>query len=151
MAGQRRILRRMTGMHAFATRPFRTIPPVDGAYQPGVCNIGPDEIAHRRRAGHAGAVVTLALLAALLLLGVPPAWRLLIAIPAAGAAITYLQAILQFCVGFAMAGVFNFGRVGRVTSVADDAARRADRARAARMIVAGCAIGLAVGALAALL
>jgi len=139
-------------MHTFARRSFRTVTPTPGGtYQPGVCNIGPDEIAQRRRAGHIGAIVTLGLLAFLLLLRLPPAWRLAVAIPAAGTAITYLQAILHFCVAFGMAGVFNFGRVGRTTSVAEEAARRADRARAARMIAAGSAIGLAVGVAAVLL
>ena len=139
-------------MHTFATQPIRPLPasPGAGEYQPGICNIGPDEIAQRRRAGHVGAVVTLGLLALLLAIGAAPAWRLLIAIPAAGTAITYLQAILRFCVAFGMAGVFNFGRVGRVSSVVDAAARRADRRRVLRMVAAGCAIGLAVGILAAL-
>ena len=139
-------------MHTFATRSFRPVTPAAGGdYLPGVCNIGPDEIAQRRRAGHIGALVTFGLLAFLLLLHVPPAWRLVVAIPAAGTAITYLQAILHFCVAFGVAGVFNFGRVGRTTSVVEDAARRADRARAARMIVAGGAIGLAIGVVAVLL
>ena len=50
-----------------------------------------------------------------------------------------------------MAGVFNFGRVGGTTSVADGAARRADRLRVLRMVAAGVAIGLAVGILAVLI
>ncbi len=120
-------------------------------YHAGACNIGPQEISARRRAGHVGLAVTLALLAVLLLIGAPPAWRLVIAIPAAGTAVTYLQAILRFCVAFGWAGVFNFGRVGTMTRVADVDARRADRARALRMIAAGSAIGLAIGVAAALL
>lgn len=120
-------------------------------YQAGTCNIGTDEITARRRAGHVGAVITLALLALLLLIGAPPAWRLLIAIPAAGTAITYLQAILHFCVAFGWLGVFNFGKVGSRSAVEDAAARRADRARALRMIAGGSAIGLVIGILAAVL
>jgi hypothetical protein len=123
----------------------------DPRYRAGACNIGPHEIARRRRSGHVGAIVTLALLAVLILLGVPPLWRLVIAIPAAGTAVTYLQAILRFCVAFGWAGVFNFGSLGSLSSVPDDAARREDRARALRMVAAGCAIGLAVGVLAVLL
>jgi hypothetical protein len=120
-------------------------------YNAGTCNIGPQEIAARRRAGHGGAAITLALLAVLLLVGPPPIWRLAIAVPAAGTAVTYLQAILRFCVAFGWMGVFNFGSVGTTTSVADAEARRADRARALRMIAAGSAIGMAVGVLAVLL
>ncbi len=122
-----------------------------GRYQPGVCNIGPQEIARRRRAGHVGAIVTLAVLVVLLVPPAPPPWRLLIALPAAGTAVTYLQAILHFCVGFARLGVFNFGELGTMSRIRDDVALRADRAKAARMIAAGCAIGLAVGILAVLI
>lgn len=141
-------------MDAFAGS-YRPIDPLartgsDG-YRAGVCNIGPDEIAQRRRAGDVGALVTLGLLALLLAIGAPAPFRLLVALPAAGTAITYLQAVLHFCVAFGMAGVFNFGRVGRVTSVEEAAARLADRARALRMILAGSAIGLTVGILAVLI
>lgn len=122
-----------------------------GRYQPGVCNIGPQEIARRRRAGHLGVVVTLAVLAAILVLHAPPPWRLVIALPAAGTAVTYLQAIRRFCVAFGRMGVFNFGELGSLTHIRDDGALRADRAKAARMIAAGCAIGLGVGLLAVLL
>ena len=137
-------------MDTFATEPLRPVPAPATDYRPGVCNIGPAEMAQRRRAGHVGVIVTLGVLAVLLAIRAAPPWRLLIALPAAGTAITYLQAILHFCVAFGIAGVFNFGHVGKVTSVADAAARRADRRRVLRMVAAGCAIGLAVGVLAAL-
>jgi hypothetical protein len=146
------MLWKMTAMHWATTPTYRPME-AGGAnqYQPGVCNIGPEEIARRRRAGHVGAIMTLGLLAVLLLLHVSPWWRLLIAIPAAGTTVTYLQAILHFCVGFARLGVFNFGELGRMERVRDDAALHADRMKARRMIAAGCAIGLAVGVLAVLL
>ena len=57
-----------------------TLAPVD--YQPGVCNIGPAEIARRRRAGHIGLVAALALFAVLVAIDAPNWTRLLIAIPA---------------------------------------------------------------------
>ena len=46
-------------------------------YQPGVCNIGPAEIARRRRAGHVGLVATIALFAILVLVSAPPLARLI--------------------------------------------------------------------------
>jgi hypothetical protein len=125
------------------------IAPIPG-YQAGACNIGPDEITMRRRMGHVGVVLTAVLLGVLVVIGAPPAWRLLIALPAAGTAITYLQAVNRFCVNFGWRGVFNFGRVGAVETVTDAAARRADRARALRMILTGSVIGLALGVLAAI-
>ena len=44
-------------------------------YVPGTCNIGPAEIALRRRAGHAGLATTAVLAAALVLLVALPLWQ----------------------------------------------------------------------------
>jgi hypothetical protein len=121
------------------------------AYQPGVCNIGPAEIARRRRAGHVGLGATVSLWGGLLAVGAPPLARLLVALPAALAASGYLQARLRFCAGFGSAGVFNFGSLGETHQVKDDAARARDRARAMQIGLASLASGLLVGALAVLL
>jgi hypothetical protein len=121
------------------------------AYQPGVCNIGPAEIARRRRAGHVGLAATLGLLAVLVAVDAPPVARLLISLPAAVSASGYLQARLKFCAGFGSAGVFNFGEVGGTEQVSDADARRRDRARARQIGMASFAIGLVVGVAAALL
>ncbi len=120
-------------------------------YTPGACNIGPSEIARRRRTGHAGAALTVLILAALVALDAPPALRLLVALPAAGAAAGYLQAWLRFCAAFGLRGTFNFGALGRSRSVTDRDALRRDRRRAAQIGIAALAIGVAVGVLAAAL
>jgi len=120
----------------------------ESEYRPGVCNIGPEEIARRRRAGHLGVVATLATLAILLAIDAPPLARLLLALPAAGAATGYLQAWLKFCAGFGSAGVFNFGPLGGTVKVDDAEARRRDRARSIQIFLAALAIGLAVGVVA---
>ncbi len=124
---------------------------VPGEYQPGVCNIGPAEIASRRRAGHIGVIATIVLLVALIAIGAPPIARLLVALPATIAASGYLQAWLRFCAGFGSRGVFNFDRVGETQRVEDDGARRRDRARATQIGVAALLIGVAVGIVAVLL
>src|SRR5450759_1193889 len=69
-------------------------------YEPGICKIGPAEVARRLRAGHVGLVATLGLYTGLTMIGAPRLARLLVALPAAGAASGYLQARLQFCAGF---------------------------------------------------
>ena len=43
-----------------------------GGYQPGVCNIGPAEIARRRRVGHIGVIATILLFGLLVVLDLPP-------------------------------------------------------------------------------
>ena len=115
------------------------------AYAPGVCNIGPAEIAMRRRGGHLGLVATAGLLAGLLAARAPRAVRMVVALPAAASASGYLQARSRFCAGFGSRGVFNFGELGHVLPVADEDARARDRAKARRIGLASLAIGLGVG------
>jgi hypothetical protein len=119
---------------------------VDGAaYQPGVCNIGPAEIARRERAGHVGLAATAVLFAGLAAIKAPRAARFAVALPAAAAASGYLQARFHFCVGFGSRGIYNFGEVGPTLEVADETARAADRAKAIQLGLASAAIGGAVG------
>jgi hypothetical protein len=113
-------------------------------YVPGSCNIGPAEIALRRRAGHAGLVVTAALGAALLRSDLPRAWRLTLAVPAAGAASGYLQAYERFCADFGWRGVYNFDRRGQEQPVAGDDALAQDRRKAMRIAAASAAVGVGV-------
>ena len=117
------------------------------AYAPGRCNIGPAEIARRRRAAIAQSVVTAALVVGLLLIGAPPLVRLLVALPLAASLVTWEQVRRRFCVAFGFAGLLNFGPTGTVSTVGDDAARSADR-RAALRIVAGASALAAVAAVA---
>jgi hypothetical protein len=121
------------------------------AYQPGVCNIGPAEIARRRRTGHAGLIVSVALLIVLLVVAAPHWTRLALVLTAGASASGYLQAWLHFCAGFGSAGVYNFGPLGTVERVDDSAARSRDRMRSLQIGLGSLAIGLAVGVGAALL
>lgn len=124
--------------------------PIDG-YQPGVCNIGPAEIARRRRSGHIGLIASVVLFAVLVAIGAPPLARLLVAIPAAISASGYLQAYLKFCAGFGAAGVYNFDAVGATDKVVDAASRSRDRAKATRISLASFAIAAVVAIVAVLL
>ncbi len=127
------------------------MPAIRLEYEPGACNIGPDEIARRQRAGHVGLLATAALLAGLQIVGAPPLARALVALPAAAAASGYLQARLKFCAAFGSQGVFNFGALGEQLGVVDDEARAADRTMATRIGLASGAIGGGVAVLAVLL
>lgn len=121
------------------------------AYQPGVCNIGPSEIARRRRTGHVALIVSVVLLVALLAIEAPHWTRLSLVLTAGAAASGYLQAWLHFCAGFGSAGVYNFGPLGTVERVEDSAARSRDRLRSLQIGLGSVGVGLVVGVAAALL
>jgi hypothetical protein len=119
-------------------------------YVPGTCNIGPAEVARRRRVGHLGLALTALLAVILLALGAARPWRLLLALPATMAAAGYLQARLRFCFDYGFRGVHNFDALGHQQRVAAEAARAADRRRALAVALASLAVGLAVALLATL-
>jgi hypothetical protein len=105
------------------------------------CNIGPDEIARRRRIAIAATVATVGLAVLLFGLGAPRIDRLAIWPLAAAAGVTWLQVVHRFCVRFGAFGVENFGQVGAEVPV-DPAFRTADRRQAVRLILEGAFAGL---------
>jgi hypothetical protein len=120
-------------------------------YVPGTCNIGPEEIARRRRSGTIALGATAALWAGLALIDAPPVTRLVVGVPAAVAASGFLQARLRFCAGFGSLGLYNFGPVGPKEQVIDPEARQLDRRRAMQISAGSLAAGVMVGVLAAAL
>ena len=133
-----------------AVGPFERLADMS-VYRPGACNMGPSEIARRRRAGHVGLAATVGTLGLLVAIDAPPAARLLVALPAASAAAGYLQAALHFCAGFGSRGVFNFGPLGETQRIVDRDARARDRSKAVQIGLASLVIGVAAGTGAALL
>jgi hypothetical protein len=134
-----------------STTPTPGAPLASLGYQPGVCNIGPDEIRRRRRSGHAGVIGSVVWLGILIVIDAPAVARLTVAVPATIAASGYIQARLRFCAGFGTKGVFNFGPLGSTDTVADADDRARDRAKATRIGLTSMAIGLGAGIVAALL
>ncbi|GIU97519.1 MAG: hypothetical protein KatS3mg013_1322 [Actinomycetota bacterium] len=113
-------------------------------YAPGVCNIGPAEIARRRRIGHLGVAASVALLAALAVGGADRAWRTLVVAPASVAAAGYLQARLRFCANYGFRGLVNMGPIGAATRIEAAEAIARDRRRALAVGAASLAVGIAV-------
>ena len=110
------------------------------------CNIGPEEIARRRRSAIVLTIAT-ALVASLLVVShTPPLARLRIWPLATAAAVTWLQVVHRFCVAFGALGLENFGRLGEEVHV-DSRQRAADRRRALQLILEGSLIGLVVALL----
>jgi hypothetical protein len=120
-------------------------------YVPGVCNIGPEEIARRRNLGWIGLVVAIVVFAALLWSGVDAWWRLFVFFPAALSASGFLQAYFQFCTGFARAGIFNFGSLGTQQTVGDDSSKAKDKRQGSRITLYAVLIGFIVALAAVLL
>ena len=120
-------------------------------YVPGACNIGPAEIALRRRVGHVGLAVTAALATALIRSDLHPAWRLTLALPAAGAASGYLQARQQFCANYGFRGLYNFNSRGHEQPVPTTETQAEDRRRARQITAASAAIGVGVALAATLI
>jgi hypothetical protein len=119
------------------------IPNRPGEYRAGACNIGPEEIARRRRIGVVLLLIAVGL-ATLLLAVDAPGWTRIAVWPFLAAAFTTLEQVRRrFCVAFGLAGVRNFGpEVGRAERIEDDEARAADR-RTALIVVAYCALAAA--------
>ena len=114
-------------------------------YIPGVCNIGEAEIARRLQFGWIGVAVTVILATILFVTRVPPAWRLVLFLPAAGGAVGLLQGYMRFCADFGMRGVFNFGSdVGKTDTVERAEFRRKDRRKAVAIVILTVVIGAAV-------
>ena len=114
-------------------------------YVPGVCNIGPAEIALRRRTGWIGFVLTVFFWVVLTLLRAAPFWYSLLFIPSAISGAGFIQAATHFCAGFGMKGLFNLGPRAGMTDTALQAEFRAqDRRKAMRIFGYSILVGIVV-------
>lgn len=115
-------------------------------YEPGVCNIGPAE-RRKRLALAGGSLAAAVVLTAVVVVEGLPVWTLLFTMfPLYGAAMGWLQARENFCIGFAAMGRYDVGD-GQY-EVTNQSAREADQNRAIRLnakaLVVGGAATLAV-------
>jgi len=138
---------------AVAVQSFMSDPSAEppGEYVPGACNIGPAEIARRRHSAIAATVVAIAFEFVLLAVHAPRPVRLLVGLPAAAAIASWLQVVLRFCLGFATAGLYNFGALGTPEHVQDPVGRKADLRRVRSLVAVALIGGLVVGVGAALI
>ena len=107
-----------------------------GEYRAGACNIGPEEIAQRRRMGLLFLAIATGLAIVLVAVDAPAWLRIAIWPPLAAAFTTLEQVRRRFCVAFGIAGVRNFGpEVGRAQRIEDGEARAGDRRTALFMVI----------------
>ena len=117
--------------------------PLERAAIPPRCNIGPDEVARRRRTAIFASILFAVLVVAVVGLDAPVLVRFLLWPVATAVGVTWLQVTSRFCVAFGALGLENFGRLGRQVPV-DSSQRSADRRRALMLILEGALIGLAL-------
>ena len=96
-------------------------------YIPGTCNIGKGEIRQRQIVALIGFALSIAAFIALITTDAPRSARLTIFIPLLVASIGWVQSRKKFCLAYGFMGTFNFGKLGRLSKVADSASRAADR------------------------
>ncbi|MCG1004455.1 MULTISPECIES: hypothetical protein [Halobacterium] len=112
-------------------------------YQPGACNIGHAERRKRYLSGVAGFGAAALLVVAVATLHADPAWLLAAVAPLFVGFLGVVQARAKFCVGFAMAGVYDVSGSGDSQRPAPEAGQRADRKRAIVLSVAALAAATA--------
>jgi hypothetical protein len=114
-------------------------------YIPGVCNIGPAEIAMRKRTGWIGFALTLFLWGVLTSLGAAAIWFFLLVIPSGISAVGFIQAKMHFCAAFGLRGVFNLGsEVGKTRQSPQAEVRTWDKRKSLQIIGYSVLVGLVV-------
>jgi len=124
----------------------------ESQYIPGVCNIGPPEIAVRKRFGWMGLALAALVWTLFAYLDVGRFWFLLLFFPSAMSALGFIQGIMHFCAGFGMRSIFNMGsEVGKTDSILQGDFRAKDRKKARQILGYSAIVGLLVSFLAYLL
>jgi len=119
---------------------------MSGSYQSGVCNIGPSEIAQRKKVAMAGFISAAIFGVLVSLSGSHSPVRFAIFLPLLIGSIGLIQARKKFCLAFGLLGVYNFGIVGRQERVVDEFARAADRKVANKIILQSLALAVVLTA-----
>ncbi len=102
-------------------------------YIPGTCNIGGGEVTRRRMVALLGLILTLSSTATLISTEANRQSRLGIFLPALVMSVGWVQSRKRFCLAYGFAGTFNFGALGKLSKVSDQAARAADRKTAIKI------------------
>ena len=115
-------------------------------YIPGTCNIGGGEVTRRRMVALLGLILTLSSAATLISNEANRESRFAIFLPALVMSIGWVQSRKRFCLAYGFAGTFNFGSLGKLSKVSDQAARAADRITAVKILAQSALYALLVTA-----
>lgn len=120
-------------------------------YIAGACNIGPAEIKQRKTVAFIGLALSVISLAYLISTDSEKSARLTLLIPFTIFAIGFVQSRKKFCLAYGFLGTFNFGKMGKVSRVADSASKKADRETAIKILFQSLFLALGLTLIAYLL
>ena len=109
-------------------------------YIAGTCNIGKAEVRQRQVVALIGLFLSVSALVGFITTDATPSIRLGIFLPLAVFSIGWVQSRKRFCLAYGFLGTFNFGRLGKISRVADKAALAADRKTAITILVQSLAL-----------
>ena len=109
-------------------------------YIAGTCNIGKAEVRQRQVVALIGLFLSVSALVGFITTDAAPSIRLGIFLPLTVFAIGWVQSRKRFCLAYGFMGTFNFGRLGKISRVADKAALAADRKTALTILVQSLAL-----------
>ncbi len=101
-------------------------------YIPGTCNLGKSEVRRRQFVAILG--VGLSLFSAIGLWSASLATRATLILPLFVFAVGYVQSRKRFCMAYGFSGLFNLGKLGQLSRVADPGDRAADRKMAMKIL-----------------
>ena len=104
-------------------------------YIAGTCNIGKSEIRQRQIVALIGLALSISALIGFITTQASPSVRLGIFLPLTIFSIGWVQSRKKFCLAYGFLGTFNFGRLGKVSRVADKASLAADRKTAVSVLM----------------
>jgi hypothetical protein len=113
-------------------------------YIPGSCNIGKSEIRQRQVVALIGLALSVSSLVGFITTSASQSVRLGIFLPLSVFSIGWVQSRKKFCLAYGFMGTFNFGRLGKVSRVADKAAMAADRKTALAILLQSLGLAAAL-------
>jgi len=109
-------------------------------YIAGSCNIGKAEVRQRQIVALIGLFLSVSALIGFITSSASPSIRLGIFLPLTVFSIGWIQSRKRFCLAYGFLGTFNFGRLGKISRVADKASLAADRKTAITILVQSLAL-----------
>ncbi|MGZ3863871.1 MAG: hypothetical protein ACXVPN_02025 [Bacteroidia bacterium] len=116
-------------------------------YIPGVCNIGNEQLAKRKRFLAKCIAITIICVVFIEFFHANKFLRLLMFFPLTLTSVAAQQVLYKFCYRFGLTGLYGFGKVGDDTKIVEGQFRELDRKKSQKMIVSSLLIAAAIAVL----